>query len=338
VTTEQRRRVSVRTRLSVRLLPLGLTVAVLSCCLLRPSPTLPGADFNQGTNAAWLGVEWVNTARSQGEIESLVGDLSLHQIRYIFVYATYLRADGEFNPTYEHATSFLHQVKATSTDLHVQAWIGLPLVHVDLANSEVRARIVALAVELVEAYGFDGVHLDPEPVTSGDGDLLALLDEIRDALPGSSLSVASRRIWPFEVGDDWSITGRYCWHPSYYKQVAERVDQVAVMAYDSALPCSSLYRQWGHLQTVALTRALDHSGVKLFIGIPVSDEWTWTHWPSGENVTSGLGGLVDGLNDPDAVPGVLTGVALYPYWEMDGAKWAVYEDLWLGEVDAGNQR
>lgn len=68
----------------------------------------------------------------------------------------------------------------------------------------------------------------------------------------------------------------------------------------------------------------------LFFGVPASEERTWTHRPYAENVRSGLQGIVAGLNDAEARPGAVGGVAIYPEWEMDSGEWAAYEALWRG--------
>ena len=123
--------------------------------------------------------------------------------------------------------------------------------------------------------------------------------------------------------------GQVAWSRSYYRDVASRVDQIAVMTYDSAFPSAALYRRWSHRQVVEISRALEGTGTALFFGIPTSEEKTWTHWPSAENMTSGLLGTMDGMNDGRACPSAVTGVAIYPYWETDEAEWAVYEKFWL---------
>jgi hypothetical protein len=80
-----------------------------------------------------------------------------------------------------------------------------------------------------------------------------------------------------------------------------------------------------------ISRALENEHVELFFGLPTSEEYSATHYPPAENITNGLPGLIDGLNDLDARPGFVTGIAIYPHWETDSAEWKVYESLWLGK-------
>jgi len=214
----------------------------------------------------------------------------------------------------------------------VQAWIGLPLDTMNLNNRAVRREVVDFCVDIVRNAGFDGVHVDPEPVKDGDRAVLSLLGELRQAFsPDTVLSIAGRRIWPIFPAIRWPLVGQWSWRTAYYQRVARHVDEIAVMVYDSAMPTSGLYRQWTKFQVIALSRALAYSDVRVFIGIPTSEEVTPTHKPGAENMRSGLRGTIDGLNDWAAWPDVITGVAIYPYWETDASEWQIYQNLWLGK-------
>lgn len=310
-------------------------------CIIRPATNFPGAHFNQRANAAWLAVEWVKDPHQSDEIAALAHDLQQREIRYVFVFVSYLKADGRFNQTYSYAAQFTQALKQAQPDLNIQAWIGLPLKqprfvggvqgHVDLSDAATRQKIVAFCRDLLLECGFDGIHVDAEPVPSDDANFLTLLDELRHGIgPTSTLSVASRRIWPIFSDLPLPLAGLVSWRASYYREVARNVDQIAVMTYDSAMPLPQLYRQWTRFQVIEISRAVDGTGVALFFGIPTSEERTWTHWPNAENMRSGLQGVIAGLNDATVRPAAVTGVAIYPYWETDAAEWAIYEAFWLG--------
>jgi hypothetical protein len=324
------------------------TILILLClvvlgrgCIFRPATNLPGTHFNRSANAVWLGVEWVKDHHPSDEIATLANDLDRREIHHVFVFTSYLRSDGEFSPTYSHAAEFTRALKAVHRDLNVQAWIGLPLNHsrllwgeggrANLGDGTTRQKVAAFCADLISQGGFDGIHLDPEPVFTGDTDLLTLFDEVHGAIgTHSSLSIATPRVLPIFSDVGLPFAGRVAWRASYYRQVAKRVDQIAVMTYDSGLPLPGLYRQWVRFQVIEISRAVDGIDVDLLFGIPTSEEQTWTHWPYAENMTSGLQGVIYGLNDADARPSVVTGVAIYPYWETDTPEWATYESLWLG--------
>ena len=315
-------------------------IAVLArACLWRPATDWPGAHFNRGRNAAWLGVEWVMEPRAAAEIASLADELKRRHIRSVYVFSSYLKPHGEFNPTYAHAANFTAALKARYPEANIQAWIGLPLRqprplnkgYVDLTKASVRGQVAAFCGGLVREQGFDGIHLDPEPIPSGDRQVLALLDEVREAIgPEATLSIATSRIWPILPQVSWPLVRQVAWTSGYYREVARRVDQMAVMLYDSTLPLPILYRQWCRFETIKLSRALKGTGVELLLGVPTSEEATWTHHPWAENMESGLRGIIAGLNDRAATPETVTGVAIYPYWETGVGEWAIYESQWLG--------
>jgi len=279
-----------------------------------------------------LGVEWVNESHDVEEIVALANNLNRRQIQYVFAYASYLKPNGQFNLTHSHAVKFVQMLKSTQPDLNVQAWIGIPLGYVDLSDTVVRKEIAEFCADLARDGGFDGIHLDPEPISSDDTQVIALLDEIRITLgPEIGLSIATRRVWPILPGVQWPLVREVAWGTNYYREVAKRVDQIAVMSYDSAMPLPCLYRQWMRFQVIEISRAVDGVDVQLFFGVPTSEEKTWTHWPSAENIRSGLQGLIDGLNDAEARPTTVTGVAIYPHWDTDEIEWAIYEANWLGQ-------
>lgn len=293
-------------------------------------------------NAAWLGLEWVNQPNDDATIAQLADDLRTRHIDTVFVYASYLRDDGTFNPTHSHAVSFISQVKRTYPELSVQGWIGLPLSgsaalsgirgYVDLTDPQTRGMIATFCSALITEGQFDGIHLDPEPVRSEDANVLALLEDVRSAIGREAvLSIAARRIVPAGLNRASGWLEQWAWSAAYYREVSRRVDQVAVMTYDSAIPVAPLYRWFTRGQVMATTQALQDEAVELYMGVPTSEERTLTHWPSAENMTSGLLGVTDGLADPGSRPSVLTGVAIYPEWETDALEWAVYETLWLGQ-------
>lgn len=322
-------------RLYVCLASVMICILLLARTLLKPTKDLHNRAVDRETNGVWLGVEWVSGDRSTDDIIALADELTRQQITYVFVFTSFMNPQGEFNPTYSHAAELVYGLKAANPSFHVQAWIGLPLAtssrngYVELENATVRRKIVSLCVDLVQGFGFDGIHVDAEPIVDGDTSVLVLLEELRHGTgSNATISMATRRILPDQYFK-LPIIAKLAWQADYYRQVAQRVDQVAVMTYDSALPLPFLYRYWVSTQVVQLGQVLDNVPVELLIGIPTSEEWTLTHWPNAENITSGLQGVVDGLNNRDARPSAVSGVAIYPHWEMDVDEWVSYQSLWL---------
>ncbi|HSD83896.1 MAG TPA: hypothetical protein VLG46_08560, partial [Anaerolineae bacterium] len=102
-------------------------MVVLRGCFLRPGTNYPGSHFNRGQNAAWLGVEWSMEPHTRSEVEALAANLKQQQIATIFVYVSYLKPTGEFNPTYDHAREFVAAFKQAAPEIEVQAWLGVPV-------------------------------------------------------------------------------------------------------------------------------------------------------------------------------------------------------------------
>jgi hypothetical protein len=280
-------------------------------------------------------VEWVNEAHSVSEITALANELHSHQIVYVFVYTSYLKVGGYFNPTFAHARDFVDALKRAQPDIKVLAWIGLPLSYVNLGEPGVRQKITAFCADVIKQEGFDGIHLDPEEILDGDRHVLSLLDETRQAISvgGANplLSIATHKIWPLFPDLPWTrYVGPIWWSSGYFREVASRVDQVAVMTYDSAVFSPALYRLWSRFQVIQVSKALAGLRTELLFGVPTSEEETPTHHIVAENMASGLQGIIDGLNDNETQADAVSGVAIYPYWETDASEWALYDKQWLG--------
>ena len=87
----------------------------------RPVKSLPGATFNQGTNAAWLGVEWVSEPRSPEEVRALARELDSREIRLLFVFTSYLKPGVGFTSGYQYADTFTTITQDTWQWLQEQA-------------------------------------------------------------------------------------------------------------------------------------------------------------------------------------------------------------------------
>ena len=143
---------------------------------------------------------------------------------------------------------------------------------------------------------FDGVQLDIEPVPSGDPDFLKLLEELRAGIGSKRISVAAMKLTPFApaIGPD-SLVG-YSWDDNYYHEVARRVDQLAVMTYDSGVPLANLYIKYVSWETSHILESLqDVPTCRVLIGVPTYDGHTFWH-QGAENIGSGLQGVIEALD------------------------------------------
>lgn len=291
----------------------------------------PGSFFNKGNNAVWLEHKWVGEAQTEQEINDLVNRFRKYQIKTVFVHAGPFREDGTIAPeTYAHASRFIETAKRFDKNIQYQAWLGQLRGKIDLADPNVRHNMVREVLTFCELIGFDGVHIDIEPVWDEDDDFIGLLKEIREELGEEKvLSVALVEFIPESLL--W-LTEKIHKFENYnteknYRRVGEYADQIAVMAYDTGINRDWLYSWLVKEQTIWVTALLDNT--QIFIGLPAYEDVKEGFNPEVENLENGLRGLVKGLNNLRSREKNFAGVAIYSYWEMDLSEWATYEDLWL---------
>lgn len=295
--------------------------------------------FNHDRNAVWIEHRWLERRHPDAEMDALLTRLHARGIAYVFPHLIPFDAAGRLPPhDREQMRAFLSAARRVAPEFRVLPWIGgvrkgykrqRPGT-VELGDLAQRQRMVAEARGLVDE-GFDGVHLDVEPVDDGNDEFLALLRALRTAVgPGHVLSVSAIR--PAPVG--LPRAPNFAWSPDYYGRVAATVDQLVIMAYDTALPTPSLYRRYVRWAARSVAGALDASGsdARVLMGIPTYDTYTFMHRRGVETPENALAGVVAGLRGLGA-GGTFEGVALYADWTTDEAEWAAYERYWRNRPD-----
>jgi len=288
--------------------------------------------FNQDRNAVWLEHRWLEKDHPPEEMEALLQSLDGHGIAYAYPHLIPFNGAGRL-PLHsrEQLRNFLAVARRVAPRLKVLPWVGGLRVGyrrqfqgtVDLSDIGQRQRIAAECRGLMDE-GFDGVHVNIEPVPDGDADFLALLRVLRTAIGGGILSLSATRPGPLHL----NVAPNFLWTPEYYVRVAAEADQLVVMAYDTALPTSSLYRRYLAYAASSMTANLARSGrARLLIGIPTYDGSGLMHRADVENPENALAGLVAGLRGVGG-GGTFEGVALYAEWTTDDAEWATYERQW----------
>ncbi len=144
--------------------------------------------------------------------------------------------------------AFLATARRVAPELRVLPWVGglrkgyrrQRAGTIELADLAQRQRLVAEARGLVDE-GFDGMHLNVEPVDDGNDEFLALL--ARAAHRGGGRPSALDRRHPPSAGA-CPARPNFAWRPDYYARVAATVDQIVIMAYDTALPTPAFYRRY----------------------------------------------------------------------------------------------
>src|SRR6266704_6877590 len=259
----------------VALIPVLFCGAAGTALLAEDSGPVSARAHTMGDDALWLGHAWVDGRHGQADLNALVARLKTTGIRDLFVHSGPLSVDGSLDsalrPRARWLTSALHQALP---QVRVQAWVGALVGggHLDLADPATRARIVTSA-EAVVADGFEGVHLDLEPVADGDTGYLTLLAQMHAVTP--VLSVAAPQVQPL----GWlplPALHPHWWSAGYLHQVAVRVDQIAIMTYDSGMPTGALYAGYLHRETELALRAVPPD-VPLLIGVPAYNSRTLGH-------------------------------------------------------------
>jgi hypothetical protein len=328
-----------RVRLVVRLL---LLVVISGAAGLAYVSFAPAGDptphpFNQDRNAVWLEHRWLERPHSDADMDELFTKLRQHGVRYVFPHLIPFTSAGRL-PVHsrEQMRAFLRVARAVDPEMKILPWVGgLRLGYrrqrsgtLDLGDLGQRQRIVAECRGLMDE-GFDGIHLNVEPIDEGNVEYLALLRALRTSVgPDRVISVSATRPGPFSV----PLAPNFFWTPAYYTRVAAAADQVVVMAYDTALPTSPLYRRYMSYAAAAVTRTLIGSHSRVLLGVPTYDDTGFMHRGGVETPENAIMGVVSGLRGVGG-GGTFEGVALYAEWTTDAAEWKTYDRLWRGRAE-----
>lgn len=263
--------------------------------------------------AFWMEHDWSNgTTKDFSSLKEKVDDLNITDL---YFHVGPLNADGSVANDLNIFKEGLDVLGPTN-----YAWVGSIRNKIDLDNENVRARIILSSKWLLK-NGFDGIHLDIEPVLPSDTGFISLLQEMRAKLPDAKISVAT---------DEWQpdLISKYYGSLSYWtsnqiKEVAKYANQIVVMTYDTGFKDPNLYQWWVEQQTIA-TSNLVPDNVELFIGIPsynVGESFD----PNAENVSTGLAGFLRGYNNIRTSIDRVKGIAVYSYWETDESEFKSLE-------------
>jgi hypothetical protein len=323
----------------------AVTLGLCAAAIITWFCWTPGLDVRDGrhdrrTNAIWMQHGWLgddawfernnrmekkDSFRSSEHLQQVADLMRAHHIAYVFPHLCPAQPDGSA------AVSDVAQVERfldAFRGVAVLPWVGgVYGDSVRLEDAFWREKFVASCADLLARHPrFAGIHLNVEPMPSGNPAYLALLDELRAALPaGKKLSVAA-----YPPPTYWQPTPEVHWEESFSREVAARVDQVAVMMYDTSLHTSRLYEKLTHDWTrETLTW---YAPREVLLGVPAyEDAGVEYHDPKTENIAHALAGIHAGLGDN--VPQDFAGVSIYCEWEMTPEKWQTFEERFLSHQD-----
>lgn len=315
---------------------LGVVLGVPALAYLLWSPGLDIRDgrHDRGSNAVWLAHGWLGADewfltngktnefdryRAPKSVRSLAEKLRTNHISDVYPHLCPASPNGRLPPIDPKQTERFLDAFA---GFRVMPWIGGPNgSSVRAENENWRNSFVADIQTLLERHPrFAGVHLNVEPMPSGDLDFLKLLDAIRVVLPkGKLLSIAA-----YPPPTRWHQYPEVHWDESYFREVAKRCDQVAVMMYDAGQSFPKTYQK---LMADWTTEVLAWSeGKPVLLGVPTYDDaGVGYHNPNVENLTNALLGIHSGLTRAP-MPSNYQGAAIYCDWETSDAEWMYWRE------------
>ncbi|MBL1087589.1 hypothetical protein JK359_37595 [Streptomyces actinomycinicus] len=332
----RRRRIVRGLLLAVALLTLPLLTAETALRINYTGDPAPGTRTRH-QDALWLGHAWVDGRKTDEDVEALAARLRGTGIRDLYVHAGPLEHDGTLpRSAWPRARWLIGAVHRELPGVRVQAWLGDKLASegpegLRLERADTRAAVVTSARQILDA-GFEGTHFDLEPLHSGDRDYLSLLDDLHTLTRTrhAVLSVAAHQIDPVPAFHSfWGTTTGHpkWWSQAYFGQVARRVDQIAVMSYDTMQPLQSLYGGYVAQQT-SLALEVTPQSTDLLMGLPFYHENRFGHWAHAETVPAAVRGVRLGLSRTDA-DRARFGVALYVDFAATEDDWRAYEEDWV---------
>lgn len=305
----------------------------LAYALWTPGLDVRDGRHDRGSNGIWISHGWLGADqwftehrktnefiryRNPERIRELAGKLRSHHVTDVFPHLCPADSNGGLPPVdAQQVERFLDAFAG----FRVIPWIGGPNGQVRLDDARWRAKCTADVQALLAAHPrLAGVQVNVEPLRSGDADYLKFLEEIRRVLPPSKiLSVAA-----YPPPTRWHQYPDVHWDESYFREVARRSDQLAVMTYDAGQqipkPYQKLMADWtGEILAWS-------EGKEILLGVPTYDDaGVGYHDPKVETLRHALLGIHRGLlRQP--VPTSYRGVALYCEWEMDAAEWEYFRE------------
>jgi hypothetical protein len=278
------------------------------------------------TNGLWARHQWVGEAHTEAEYAGLAALIRQNRISDVFFHAGPLEADGSVPPAkYAHARELTEAMHRLAPGVHAQAYLGQIRHIIKLDDPAVRDRAVATGRDLV-AQGFDGIHFDIEPVFPDDDAFLDLLVRTRPVTRLLSVSVEQ----PTIVDALSPLLRAFPGYParptgSYLKKLAARVDQVAIMTYDTEQPTRAMVGKHFAWHTTHVLELIGDQ-VTVFMGVPTYEPPT--DW--AEDLPTALRGVRKGIDALPRPPRKPYGVAIYPEWTTSPQEWSEYRSGWPG--------
>jgi hypothetical protein len=309
----------------------------------RPGLDIRDGRHDRGKNGIWLGHGWLGADdwfiknkktnefirfRDPARIRELAERLRRHNITDVFPHLCPAEPDGSLPPVDgRQVERFLDAFEG----FRVMPWIGGPNgSSARIHKAEWRSAFATNVHQLLIAHPrLAGVQVNVEPLASGDMNFLTFLEELRLAIPpGKILSVAA-----YPPPTRWHPYPDVHWDEKYFRAVARRSDQMAVMMYDAAQRIPRTY-QW--LMAEWTREVITWSeGKSVLLGVPTyEDADVGYHTPHVENLPNALLGIHRGLSrDGEGLAMNYQGVAIYCEWETSEQEWEYFREHFVKRAE-----
>ncbi len=303
-------------------------------------------------NGIWIGPQWTyDAALDTGAVIALTDRLHVNGIGTVYAYVSALNFDNtwagrsqeeSFGSVETAVREFVRLFRLTYPTARLYAWLEVPASAPGIAsrldNGVVQQRIAEFAARAVSQLGFDGVHLNIQPVADGDEGFLDVIRAVRTQIGTDAvISVAVSPDWT-PLGDEMPlpplIEPGTVWSDEYKQNVALLADEVVVMAFNSTFNDSSAsipahYSQWMAYQVTTYADIGAEVGTGVIIGVPAYAAALPQHDPQIENLESALAGVRLGLGQAGDNAIAIQGVAIFAEWGMGEADWTRFNILWV---------
>ncbi len=323
-----RRRRSIRALGAVGIAAVGVVAGWLAW---NPYPASE-QRFDRGRNGLWVGHQWYTglNVRSEEpvgdeELRDFVDTLARQRIRYAYVHVGPLLPDGGIE---DQAGPLFAELRRRTPDVLYLAWLGGIAARLPVEDPAWRA-VVVETIERLRSEGFDGIHLNIEPLEDHHPGYLDLLGEVRARLPDDfMLSHATRRAGP--LGIAFGPLQPLFLSEDFYRRTMELADQTVLMAYDTKMDVEKHYVAFVKHQTELLIEwGCGTDGHQVLIGIPSYEDVPLYSNPEIENIATAAQGVRAALEEHGPDLHCFEGVAVYANWVTDDGEWESYRRSWV---------
>jgi len=309
----------------------GAVAAFVFYIVWEPRPETE-ERFDRQLNGVWVGHKWYTGVSVRGEepvtdleLEALAATIARHGLRYVYVHVGPVLSDGTIA---DEPGPLLGRLLEDDSGAACLAWLGGLTGTIDLADPLWRAGFLETCEGMV-ALGFDGIHLNFEPLHNHHDGYIELLAALRAQLgPDVLISHATHRSAP--LGLSLVFLDRHFWSGSFYRRAMAHADQTVLMGYDTGLGTTESYLAFiGHQTRLLVRWASAFPGHQVLIGIPSYEEGGPASDPLVENIANGALAVRRGLEREGTGNGAFAGVAVYANWVTDEQDWADFRRYWM---------